>query len=66
MIEPGSPEYAACMKAFERRERQIYWPNLRKRRKKVLSPGEGRYVDPYVNERWMVWAACWSLLREER
>jgi hypothetical protein len=64
MATEDRQEYKACMRDFENRERRFYDPNsLGKRRKTVLLPGEGRYLDRAVNERWMVWRACWDWLQ---
>ena len=64
MATEDPEEYKNCMRDFERYERRFYDPNaLEKRRKKVLDPGEGRYLDAAVNMRWVTWRACWDWLR---
>lgn len=56
-------EHKRCRDAFEKREQQYYGLDLTKRRKKILEPGEGLYIDESVNMRWMTWQACWDYLR---
>ena len=57
-------EQLRCKNAFERHERK--WRalgSLRKRRNKILLPGEGLYFDAVTNDRWVLWRACWDWLR---
>jgi hypothetical protein len=57
-------EFKACMKAFEKYWRILNWGlDFTKRRKKILDPGEGRYIDKRVNDLWASWRACWDYLR---
>lgn len=56
-------EYKQCLHDFEKRERKYYMSNLRKRRKRCLLSGEGRYFNAEVNERWMTWQACWDWIK---
>lgn len=52
------------MKAFEKYWRILNWGlDFTKRRKKILDPGEGRYIDKRVNDLWASWRACWDYLR---
>jgi hypothetical protein len=54
-------EHKLCMQAFEQYARPLGLI-LTKRKKKVLAPGEGRYLNPTVDRWWQGWRAAWDYL----
>jgi hypothetical protein len=56
-------EYNKCRAAFEQRQARLDGHRPRRRRKKMLLPGEGRYFWKETNDKWMTWQACWDYLK---